>query len=98
MEVLAFLLALIAVALAAVAFARTGGMKDLRRQIDELAPKAETAREKTANVLGRLQKIVRGKERASSAEKRKQGRGSKAGGKGNSGGAKGRRSGTEGSR
>lgn len=64
MEVLAFILSLIAIAMAYVALQRTGGMKDLRQQMDHLTNKTEDvakgARETTADILQRLEHLVRG--------------------------------------
>ncbi|MDH5740448.1 MAG: hypothetical protein OEY77_08995 [Nitrospira sp.] len=64
MEVLAIILSLIAVAMAYVALQRTGGLKDIRQQMDHLATKTEDtakgARETTADILQRLEHMVRG--------------------------------------
>lgn len=64
MAVLAIILSLIAIAMAYVALQRTGGMKDLRQQMDHLTNKTEDvakgARETTADILQRLEHMVRG--------------------------------------
>ncbi|MGE3979581.1 MAG: hypothetical protein AB7F94_18650 [Nitrospira sp.] len=64
MEALAIILSLIAVAMSYVALQRTGGLKDLRQQMDHLATKTEDtakgARETTADILQRLEHMVRG--------------------------------------
>ena len=64
MEVLAIILSLIAVAMAYIALQRTGGLKDLRQQMDHLATKTEDtakgARDTTADILQRLEHMVRG--------------------------------------
>ncbi len=66
MDVLAFLLSLIAIAMAFVALQRTGGLKDLRQQIDALSSKTEDAtkgaRESTADALRHLEQLIRGRE------------------------------------
>ena len=64
MAVLAIILSLIAIVMAYVALQRTGGMKDLRQQMDHLTNKTEDvakgARETTADILQRLEHMVRG--------------------------------------
>ncbi len=66
MAVLAIILSLIAIGMAYVALQRTGGMKDLRQQMDHLTNKTEDvakgARETTADILHRLEHMVRGSE------------------------------------
>lgn len=66
MDVLAILLSLIAIVMAYVALQRTGGIKDLRQQMDVMSSKTEEAakgaREATADVLRRLEHMVRGPE------------------------------------
>lgn len=63
MEALTLLIALIALAIAIVAFKRTGGIEDLRRQVDGFGSKFEMARQKTADALDRLEQLIRGKEK-----------------------------------
>ena len=64
MAILAMILSLIAIGMAYVALQRTGGMKDLRRQMDHLSNKTEDvargARETTADILQRLEHMIRG--------------------------------------
>ncbi len=66
MDVLAFLLSLVAIVMAYIALQRTGGVKDLRQQMDVMSSKTEEAakgaREATADVLRRLEHLVRGPE------------------------------------
>jgi uncharacterized protein YoxC len=66
MEILAIILSLIAIAMAYVALQRTGGLKDLKQQMDHLTNKTEDvakgARETTADILHRLEHMVRGSE------------------------------------
>jgi uncharacterized protein YoxC len=64
MAILAIILSLIAIAMAYVALQRTGGLKDLKQQMDHLTNKTEDvakgARETTADILQRLEHMVRG--------------------------------------
>ncbi|NGZ02687.1 MAG: hypothetical protein CV090_06520 [Nitrospira sp. WS238] len=64
MTVLAILLSLTAITMAYVALQRTGGLKDLKLQMDHLTNKTEDvakgARETTADILQRLEHVVRG--------------------------------------
>lgn len=61
MDVLALLVALLALVVAALAYIRAGGKEEIQRQMEDLGVKTETAREKTADVLGRIEQMVRGK-------------------------------------
>jgi hypothetical protein len=63
MEVVTLIIAVVALVIAVIAFMRTGGMRDLRRQMDTVSAKTETARDRTADVLDRLQHLIRGKEK-----------------------------------
>jgi hypothetical protein len=63
MEVFALIIALVALVVAAMAFQRSGGMKDLRDRVEGLGSRTETARERTADILGRLERRIRGKEK-----------------------------------
>jgi membrane carboxypeptidase/penicillin-binding protein PbpC len=76
MAFLAIMLSLIAIAMAYVALQRTGGLQDLRQQVDHLTSKTEEiargAREATAGILRRLEHMVRGSE-AKPSEKDKNG-------------------------
>ncbi len=71
MEALALLIALIALGLAIVAFKRTGGMEDLKRQVEGFGSKSEMARQKTADALDRLEQLIRGKEKPRSEKEEK---------------------------
>ncbi len=64
MEVVTLVIAVIALVLAVVAFVRTGGGPELRRQIDSLASKTDAARDRTADALDRLERLIRGKEKS----------------------------------
>lgn len=61
MDVLALLVALLALVVALLAYIRAGGKEEIRRQMGDLGVKTETAREKTADVLDRIEQMVRGK-------------------------------------
>ena len=63
MEVLTLLIAIIALVVALVAFARTGGVQDLRHQVQTLSSSSDSMRDRTADALERLEQFVRGKER-----------------------------------
>lgn len=68
MDVLALLIALIALAVAGAAYIRAGGREEMRKQLEELGVKTETARGKTADLLSRLEQKVRGKEKGPESE------------------------------
>ena len=75
MEVLALLIAIVALVIAIMAFQRTGGgMRDLRRQIDDLTEKPEQAtkgaRDMTADALSRLETFIRGQQKPSPAQQK----------------------------
>lgn len=80
MEVLTLLIALVALVLAVMALQRTGGMQDLRRQLEDVTKKSEeatkSAREAAADALGRLEGFIRGgNKEASEASKGEEGTG-----------------------
>jgi len=64
MEVLTLLIAVAALVIAVAAYTRTGGIQDLRRQVDSLSSASESVREKTADALARLERLIRGRERS----------------------------------
>ncbi len=73
MEVLALLIAIAALVIAIMAFKRTGGgMRDLRRQIEDLTEKSEHAtkgaRDMTADALSRLETFIRGQQKPSPSQ------------------------------
>lgn len=61
MEVLALLTALLALVIAGLAYVRAGGKEEIQKQMEDLGSKTGVAREKTADVLGRIERMVRGK-------------------------------------
>lgn len=63
MEVFTLIIAVVALVLAVVAFMRTGGIGDLRRRLDTLATTTGAARDRTADALDRLERLVRGREK-----------------------------------
>ena len=64
MDTLALILSIAAVIMAFIALRRTGGLKNLRQQMDLMTSKTEEAtkgvRETTADALRRLEHMVRG--------------------------------------
>ncbi len=83
MDVVTLLIAIVALVVAILAYQRTGGIHDLRRQVDALGEQSEevakSARTVTADMLDRLEGLVRGKEKSGDvktqeeAEKMKEG-------------------------
>lgn len=65
MEVVTLLIAVAALVIAVAAYTRTGGIQDLRRQVDALSSASGSVREKTADTLVRLERLIRGRERSS---------------------------------
>ena len=70
MRTLTFIIAVIALVLATVAFQRTGGIEDLRHQVENLSTKTRTARDQTANLLDRFERFVRGTKKTDPREKK----------------------------
>lgn len=74
MEVLALLIAIVALVIAILAFQRTGGIHDLRRQMEDLTEKSEHAtkgaRDLTADALSRLETFIRGQQKPSPAQQK----------------------------
>lgn len=68
MEVLTLLIAVIALVIAVLAFQRTGGILDVKRQMEDLSLKSEhatkSARDMTADALGRLESFIRGQQKS----------------------------------
>jgi hypothetical protein len=56
------LIAVAALVMAIIAFIRTGGIQDVRRQVDALGIKTDTVRDRTADTLDRLERLIRGRE------------------------------------
>ena len=72
MDVLTLIVAIVALVVAIMAFQRTGGIHDLRQQMDDLSSKSEHAtkgaRDMTADALSRLETFIRGQQPPSSTE------------------------------
>lgn len=64
MEVVTLLIAVAALIVAVAAYTRAGGIRDLRRQVDSLSSSSETVRDKTADAVARLERLIRGKEKS----------------------------------
>jgi len=63
MEILSLIIAVIALVIAVAAFMRTGGVSELKRQVQALSSTTDSVRDRTADALNRLEQLVRGKER-----------------------------------
>ncbi len=69
MEIIALIISGIALFIAVIAFQRTGGIKDLRgraravssRTQEAVSSMTQTVRDRTANILEGLERIIRGK-------------------------------------
>lgn len=68
MEVLSLIIAVIALAIAVAAFMRTGGVRELKHQVQTLSSTTDSVRDRTADALNRLEQLVRGKERPKPGE------------------------------
>ncbi|HET7853229.1 MAG TPA: hypothetical protein VFM04_02050 [Candidatus Methylomirabilis sp.] len=60
MAIVTFILAVLALVIAVLAYIRTGGLEDLRSQVKAVGPATEALRAKTADALDRLERVVRG--------------------------------------
>lgn len=63
MDGITLIIALVALIIAIIAFQRTGGIKKLRQDVDNLNPRTEFVRDRTANLLNRFERAVRGKDK-----------------------------------
>lgn len=59
MSALTLIISIIAVILAIVSFKRTGGLRDIKSQINNVESIMEHLREKTANALEKMEKALR---------------------------------------
>ncbi|MFQ5897768.1 MAG: hypothetical protein ACE5JN_05920 [Candidatus Methylomirabilia bacterium] len=64
MAAVTLIIAVVALVIAILAFVRSGGIKDVRRQVEFMSGKTETARDRTADVLDRLERFIRGKDKS----------------------------------
>lgn len=66
MAVLSLIISIMALAIASIAYTKSGGStRDLKRKVEELGASTETLRSKMADALDTLEKKVRGEERKS---------------------------------
>lgn len=63
MEILSLIIAVIALGIAVAAFRRTGGVGELKRQVQGLSSTTGSVRDRTADTLNRLEQLVGGRER-----------------------------------
>lgn len=63
MEVLTLIIAVVALVIAVAAFVRTGGIRELKGQVQTLSSTTDSVRDRTADALNRLEHLVRGKDR-----------------------------------
>jgi len=71
MRFITFMIAVLALVIALVAFQRTGGIKDLRRQVETLASKTGSVSDQIANMLDRFERLIRGKDKPAPPERSK---------------------------
>lgn len=63
-EALTLIIAMLALVIAVIAYKRTGGIQDLRRQVDSDSLTTESVREKTAGVFSRVERLIRGRDKS----------------------------------
>jgi len=63
MEWVALIISVIALGLSIWAMNRTGGLKEMKKEIESVSSLGESLRKKTADVLDRVEKKVRGDEK-----------------------------------
>jgi hypothetical protein len=68
MEVLSLLLSIVALVVAVLAYARTGGVRDLKYQVTNMGSSIETLRSRTADALDKVERLVRGSEKPRSPD------------------------------
>lgn len=70
---LAFIISIVALVLAYLAYRKSGGSEELKSKVDQLGITTDTLREKLADSLSRLEKAVRGAQaKPSSPEEQEQ--------------------------
>jgi hypothetical protein len=80
MEIVALIISIVAIIIAIMAYSRTGGVADLKKRVEALTDAGETIiskasdslRDKTADVLGKVEDAVRGEEEAKEKPKTSQ--------------------------
>lgn len=70
MQVFTLIVAVVALVLAVVALVRTGGMGAFRRPLDTLGTATGAARDRTADALDRLERLIRGRQKPPSETER----------------------------
>ena len=71
MQVITFMIAVLALVIALVAFQRTGGIEDLRRQVETLTSKTGSVSDQIANMLDRFERLIRGNDKPAPPERSK---------------------------
>ncbi len=71
MQFITFMIAVLALVIALVAFQRTGGIEDLRRQVETLTSKTGSVSDQIANMLDRFERIIRGNDKPAPPERSK---------------------------
>jgi len=71
MEFITFVIAVVALLIAGIAFQRTGGLEELKRQVEASKFKTDGMRDRTADILDRFERVVRGKKKSVTAGKSK---------------------------
>jgi hypothetical protein len=69
MKVITFMIAVLALVIALVAFQRTGGIEDLLRQVETLASKTGTVSDQIANMFDRFERLIRGNDKPAPPER-----------------------------
>jgi len=64
MEWVAFIISIIALGLSVLAMKRTGGVAEMKKEVESLSSLGESLRKKSADILDRLEKRVRGEEKS----------------------------------
>ena len=72
MTALTFILSIIALVIAIVAFRRTGGMAEIKDQVDSMDSVTDSLREKTANAFEKMEKALRKADKEENLEEKKQ--------------------------
>ncbi len=71
MQFITFMIAVLALVIALVAFQRTGGIEDLRRQVETLTSKTGSVSDQIANMLDRFERLIRGNDKPAPPERSK---------------------------
>ncbi len=71
MEFITFTIAVVALLIAGIAFQRTGGIEQLKRQMEASKFKTDGMRDRTADILDRFERVVRGKKKSVATGKTK---------------------------